>query len=175
MTTERLSWMMNTLKFDMPRRTRDGLAESRTARADRFAVWLLLALGLLLMLVSTAKGEQGSATRTDRFNGTLTAGQTLSVENVSGDVIASPGPAFAAVVTLTVTAPTQKQADDLLRRTRIEQSQDEDGWSLETRWPDMHGNSGRRSTCPRCSFSRFCSNMEVPRLTAEAGQVPMQT
>ena len=114
MTTERLPLTMNTLKFD--RRAAADVYESPTARADRLAVWILLALGLFLMLVSTGKGEQGTATRTDRFSGTLTAGQTLSVENISGDVVASPGSAFSAVVTVTVTAPSQKQADELLPR-----------------------------------------------------------
>jgi DUF4097 and DUF4098 domain-containing protein YvlB len=149
MTTERLSWMMNTLKLDR----RDDLHaphESPTARADRLAVWVLLALGLLLMLVSTAKGEQATATRTDRFSGTLAAGQTLSVANISGDIVASPGRAFSAVVTVTVSAPTQKQAEELLRNARIEQSQDEEGWSLETRWPGTHGRRGRDSSCSRC-------------------------
>ncbi len=145
MTTERLSWTMNTVKFE-----RRETYEAPTARADRIAVWVLLAVGLLLMLVSTAKAEQGNATRTDRFSGSLTAGQTLSVENVSGDVIASPGAAFSAVVTVNVTAPTQKQADDLLRNSRIVQSQDDDGWSLETRWPGTHGHRDRGDTCPRC-------------------------
>ena len=145
MATERLSWTMNTLKFE-----RRETYETPTARADRIAVWVLLAIGLLLMLVSTAKGEQGNATRTDRFSGTLTAGQTLSVENVSGDVIASPGSAFSAVVTVNVSAPTQKQADELLRNARIVQSQDEDGWSLETRWPGTHGHRDRGDGCARC-------------------------
>ena len=151
MTTQRLSHTMNTLKFDRPRAAGADAHESPTARADRLAVWILLALGLFLMLVSTGKAEQGSATRTDRFSGTLTAGQTLSVENISGDVVASPGSAFSAVVTVTVSAPNQKQAEDLLRGTHIDQSQDEEGWSLETRWPGMHGNRGRSADCPRCS------------------------
>ena len=51
---------------------------------------------------------------------------------------------------MTVTAPSQKQADELLRSTRIDQSQDEEGWSLETRWPGMHGNRGKGADCPRC-------------------------
>jgi DUF4097 and DUF4098 domain-containing protein YvlB len=152
---------MSTMKFD-----RDGFggcgasdrdaSETPTARADRVAVWILLAVGLLLMLLSTsaARAQQGSAGRTDRITGTLAAGQSLSVENVSGDVVATRGNAFSAVVTITVTAPTQKEADDLLRNTSISQSHDEDGWALETRWPGMHGhnNSGRRrgADCERC-------------------------
>jgi DUF4097 and DUF4098 domain-containing protein YvlB len=145
MTTARLSLTMNTFKANADK------SESPTARADRLAVWVLLGLGLLLMLVSTAKADQGHATRTDRFSGTLTAGQTLSVENISGDVVASPGSAFSAVVIVTVTAPNERQAEELLRNTRIEQSQDEEGFSLETRWPGMHGNRrGRGPGCPSC-------------------------
>ncbi len=139
---------MNTLKFERSREEH----ETPTARADRLAVWILLALGLLLMLVSTGKAEQGAATRTERINGTLASGQTLSVDNVSGDIVASPGREFSAVVTVTVSAPTQKQADDLLKSTRVAQSHDGDGWSLETRWPGMHGRGdrGRDSACSRC-------------------------
>ncbi len=139
---------MNTLKFERSREA----CETPTARADRFAVWILLALGLFLMLVSTGKAEQGSATRTERVNGTLASGQTLSVDNVSGDIVASPGREFSAVVTVTVSAPTQKQAEDLLKSARIAQSHDDDGWSLETRWPGMHGRGdrGRDAGCSRC-------------------------
>ncbi len=139
---------MNTLKFERSREA----DQTPTARADRFAIWILLALGLFLMLVSTGKAEQGSATRTERINGTLASGQTLSVDNVSGDIVASPGREFSAVVTVTVSAPTQKQADDLLKSARIAQSHDDDGWSLETRWPGMHGRGdrGRDTGCPRC-------------------------
>jgi DUF4097 and DUF4098 domain-containing protein YvlB len=170
MTTERLSLTMNTLKLDRQAGAGTDGYESPTARADRFAVWILLALGLLLMLVSTGKAEQGSATRTDRFTGSLAAGQTLSVENISGDVVASPGNAFSAVVTVTVTAPNQKQAEDLLRSARIEQSQDEEGWSLETRWPGMHGHRGGGSSCSRC---RVVARYE---LTVPAGvDVALQT
>ncbi len=151
MTTQRLFLTMDTPKCDRPRIADADVAESPTSRADRIAVWVLLAIGLFLMLVSTARvgAEQGHATRTDRFSGTLTAGQTLSVENISGDVVASPGSAFSAVVTVTVTAPNQRQAEELLRNTRIEQSQDEEGWSLETRWPGKHGNR-RGSGCSSC-------------------------
>ena len=139
---------MNTLKFE-PRRSE---YETPTARADRLAVWLLLALGLFLMLVSTGKAEQGAANRTERITGTLSAGQSLSVENVSGDIVATPGSAFSAAVALTASAPTQKQAEELLQATRIVQTHDEDGWSLETRWPGMHGRGdrGRGSACSRC-------------------------
>jgi len=157
---------MNTLKIDRPR----GEYETPTARADRLAVWILLALGLLLMLVSTGKAEQGTATRTERINGTLASGQTLSVENVSGDIVASPGREFSAVVTVTVSAPTQKQAEDLLKSARIAQSHDDDGWSLETRWPGMHGRGDRGRDASSCSRCRVVANYVLtvpPGVTAE--------
>ncbi len=165
MPSQRLSFTMNTLKFDRSRED----DETPTARADRLAVWILLALGLFLMLVSTGKAEQGAASRTERISGTLVSGQTLSIENVSGDIVASPGREFSAVVTVTVSAPTQSQADDLLRSARILQNHDGDGWSLETRWPGMHGrgNRGRDSACSRC---RVVANYVVtvpPGITTE--------
>ncbi len=164
MPSQRLSFTMNTLKFDH----RDE-HETPTARADRLAVWLLLALGLFLMLVSTGKAEQGAATRTERINGTLASGQTVSVENVSGDIVAAAGAQFSAVVALTVSAPTQKQAEELLQNTRIVQSHDEDGWSLETRWPGMHGRGdrGRGSACSRCRVEANYTLTIPPGVRAE--------
>ncbi len=91
-------------------------AERPTARADRLATWIVLALGLLFMLVSAARGEQRTASRVDRFNGSLAAGQTVQVDNVSGDIVATPGREFSAVVTVTVSAGTQKQGGGASRR-----------------------------------------------------------
>src|SRR5215467_2739144 len=110
MSTARLSTMMNLLKFPKTADVDD--VPAGLFRADRIAVWVLLAIGLLLMLVSVGKGEQPTVTRTDRFNGTLAAGQTIHVENVSGDVIASPGAQFSAVVTITAWAATAKKANE---------------------------------------------------------------
>ena len=88
MSTARLFTMMDLLKFPKTADVDDAPAE----RADRIAVWILLAIGLLLMLVSVGKGEQPTATRTDRFNGTLASGQTIHVENVSGDAGVAAAP-----------------------------------------------------------------------------------
>src|SRR5262249_21835257 len=120
MTSGRLSLTMNTLKFP----ARETAPDVPSVRAGRLAVWILLGLGLLLMLVSASKGEQ--ATRVTTVNGTLSSGQTLQVQNVSGDVVVSPGKQFSAVVTLTASAATKAKAEELLSRTRIEQSHDED-------------------------------------------------
>jgi DUF4097 and DUF4098 domain-containing protein YvlB len=149
MATARLSTMMNMLKFP-----KADDADAPAERADRLAVWILLAVGLLLMLVAVGKGEQPTATRTDRFNGTLASGQTIHVENVTGDVIASPGAQFSAVVTLTAWAATPEKAAELLKKTQISNEHDGGGWSLETVLPGSHG--GRHNSrdnglsCQQC-------------------------
>ena len=164
MTTGRHSFTMDA--FKIPRVEAD--AERPTARADRFATWIVLALGLLFMLVSAARGEQRTASRVDRFNGSLAAGQTVQVDNVSGDIIASPGREFSAVVTVTVSAGTQRKAEELLAAARVLSEHDEDGWSLTTRWPGMHSNGGRRSSL--CEGCRVVARYELvlpPGVAAE--------
>ena len=74
----------------------------------------------MLVSVSVGKAEQPSATRVRPFNGSLAAGQTLHVENISGDIVASPGRQFSAVVTLTVSAATPGEGRrDPARRREI--------------------------------------------------------
>ncbi len=168
MSTARLSLTMNTMKLSKHR----VLAETPSARADRLAVWILLALGLLLMLVSVSvgKAEQPSATRVQKFNGTIAAGQTIHVENVSGDIIASPGKEFSAVVTLTVSASTQARVDEILKKTEIVGNHDEDGWNLETVWPGRRtGGRGNRhgSPCDQCRISARYEIVVPPGVTAE--------
>ena len=148
MPSQRLSFTMNTLKFER----RHDAYETPAARADRLAIWILLAVGLFLMLVSTGRADQGSATRTESVQRhALARADPLGRERL-GRHRRFAGEGVSAAVTVTVSAPTQKQAEELLRSTRIEQSHDEDGWSLETRWPGMHGrgDSGRGSPCSRC-------------------------
>ncbi|MFY9552497.1 MAG: DUF4097 family beta strand repeat-containing protein [Thermoanaerobaculia bacterium] len=145
---------MNTRKFP----ARDAAPEVPSARAGRLAVWILLALGLLLMLVSTSKAEQ--VTRVNRVNGTLSAGKTLQVENVSGDLLASPGREFSAVVTFTASAPTKSKAEELLAGTSVRQSHDEDGWSLETRVPGMR-NGGDRHRGASCRDCKVVARYEI--------------
>ena len=164
MTTARLSPVMNT-----PRVPGCEAGEPDSARADRIAVWILLALGLLLMLVSAGKAETpGTATRTDRFNGTLASGKSLHVENVSGDIVATPGREFSATVSITVTGPTQKLADDMLGKTRIVSEQDQDGWSLETHWPGANrGGRHRGDPCERCRVVARYELVIPPGVSAE--------
>jgi DUF4097 and DUF4098 domain-containing protein YvlB len=167
MLAGRLPSTMNTLKFPKA----DSPAESTSSRADRLAVWILLALGLLLMLVSVGKAEQPVATRVDRFTGTLAAGKTLRIENVSGDIVASPGPQFSAVVTVTVSAVSQQKAAELLKKTEILSDQDGGDWSLETVLPESHPGrrNGNRHGLP-CDQCRVVARYEVvvpPGVSAE--------
>jgi DUF4097 and DUF4098 domain-containing protein YvlB len=135
-------------------------------------VWILLALGLLLMLVSAGEAQQVSVTRVDRFNGTLRPGQTLHVENISGDVLAAPGKDFSAVVTVQVSAPSDKRAQQVLDATRIVTDHDDDGWSLETHWPGArgggwHGGDHRGSLCSGCKITAKYELVIPAGVTAE--------
>ena len=168
MSSARLSLTMNMMKLSKHR----DVAEAPSARADRLAVWVLLALGLLLMLVSVSAGkaEEPSATRVQTFNGPVAAGQTIHVENISGDIVASPGRQFSAVVTLTVSAATQAKADEILKKTEIVGNHDDDGWNLETVWPGRRsGGRGNRhgNPCDQCRISARYEIVIPPGVTAE--------
>ncbi len=140
---------------------------STAERYERIGLALLLAFGAVLMLVASgASGEDRlpfSASRTDRFNATLGSRATVRIENVSGDIVASAGKNFSAVATISINAATQKRADEMLSRTVVEQTQDEDGYTLETRWPDSSSRSGRghRYTSIRPSDARITVKFEV--------------
>ena len=128
-----------------PRRT----ADSKSEHLDRIGLGIVLAVGILLMLVSAfARGQESSGTtasRTDRFSAQLPKGSTLRIDNISGDVFASSGRQFAAVVTTTVTARSGARANEILRSTGIAQSREGDEYRLETRWPEDIGfDSSRR-------------------------------
>ncbi len=166
MLAQRLSLTMNTTRT--PRTA--SRSEGPSATADRLAVWILLALGLLLMLVSAGKAEQPTATRVDRFQGPLPPGQTLHVENITGDIVVSAGKEFSAVVTVTVSAATREKAEEILGKTRVV-GDHEDGWSLQTRWPGMR-QSGRRegrhaSLCSSCKIVARYEIVVPPGITAE--------
>jgi DUF4097 and DUF4098 domain-containing protein YvlB len=162
MSTRRLSLAMNTLRTP---------SDAPAARADRVVVWILLALGLLLMLASVGEAQQESASRVDRFNGTLSAGQTLRVENISGDIIAAPGNAFSAVVTIEVLAPRGRKAQQILDATKIRSEHDDEGWSLETDWPESHGGNWhgdrRGGICSGCKITAKYELVIPAGVTAE--------
>jgi DUF4097 and DUF4098 domain-containing protein YvlB len=140
---------------------------NRIERTDRVVLWLLLALGALLMLVAAGTaGAEESATRTDRFTASLPAGSTLSIENVSGDLTASPGPEFSAVATIVVAAPTKARAEEILGNVRLVQSRDGNAFSIETRWPASRWRfdeerRGRYRRVARCQDCRITARFDV--------------
>ncbi|HEV2063114.1 MAG TPA: DUF4097 family beta strand repeat-containing protein [Thermoanaerobaculia bacterium] len=140
---------------------------SSAERSERIALALLLVFGAILMLVASRAAAEDrmpfSAGRTDRFNAALASRATVRIENISGDIVARPGKDFSAVATLSVAAATQKRADELLARTVVAQTQDEEGYSLETRWPDSasRDDGGRRRTPGRPSDGRITVKFEV--------------
>ncbi|HSS45699.1 MAG TPA: DUF4097 family beta strand repeat-containing protein, partial [Thermoanaerobaculia bacterium] len=147
---------------------------SRSEHPDWAGLWLLLVLGLLLMLaaaVSPAEPDGFTAQRVDHFNATPGSSSTVRIQNISGDILVSPGKEFSATVTVTVTAPTQRRAEEALAKTKIEQQRDEDEFSLETRWPGSRGSDfgGRRHGEGRCRDCKITAKYEVflpPRVDA---------
>jgi DUF4097 and DUF4098 domain-containing protein YvlB len=140
------------------------------SRRDRsVALWVPLVVGLLLMcLAAAARGESAQAKRTDRFHATLSSGAHLRIDNISGDIVATPGREFSAVVTVVVTAPTQSRADELLRATRIVQSRDGEELSLDTQWPESEmgrpyrwRSGGERMRSPRCRECKITAQYEI--------------
>ncbi|HTO87916.1 MAG TPA: DUF4097 family beta strand repeat-containing protein [Thermoanaerobaculia bacterium] len=139
------------------------LSPSRGEDAERRALWILLALGAALMVAAVASGDSATATatRTERFNPTLAAGTNVRVANVNGDVVASPGATFSALVTTTVMAPTQARAEEILGRARVEQSTEAGKYRLETRWPAEGPHSRGRHGGPLCHDCRLVSRFEL--------------
>ena len=140
---------------------------SRAERSERIALALVVAFGVLLMLVaSRVFGDEPpfSARRTDRFSAVLGRHASVRIDNISGDIVAAPGKDFAVVVTTTVFAPTQKRADELLAKTTIAQTNDDEGFGLETLWPNSRSwrdDRGRRRTSARIEDSRINARYEV--------------
>lgn len=139
----------------------------RIERADRAVLWLLLALGILLMLLAagTARAEE-SATRTDRVSASLPAGSTLRIENVSGDISAAPGRDFSAVATVVVAAPTKARAEEILGNVRLVQSRNGNAFSIESRWPESRWRfdgerRGRQRRVARCQDCRITARFDV--------------
>src|SRR6266508_5065723 len=124
--------------------TRSRGGDSRKERPDWLGLWVLLALGILLLLAAafSRAEETASAKRTEHFKATMTAGSTLRIENVSGDIVAKPGRELSAVVTMTASAPTQEKANDLLRETRVTQLRKDEEYTLTTEWPSSFGRRG---------------------------------
>jgi Putative adhesin len=139
-------------------------------RPDWLSLWALLGLGMLLMLAAALAGAEEAAftaKHMEHFNATLSSRSTVRIENVSGNIVASPGKEFSAVVTTTVTAPSQSRADEALRKVRIVQGRDDDEFSLETHWPDSREFSfseqrqGRRRVVERCRGCKVTTRYEI--------------
>lgn len=125
-----------------------GAAPSNRLQSDWFGLWILLALGLLLMLAAAVAGADESGLtvrRTDRFNGSLSAGSSLRVENVSGDITAAPGKEFSAVVTISASASTRQKAEELLRATTVLQKREGEDLVLRSIWPYSERSDGKSS------------------------------
>lgn len=148
---------------------------SHVEKSDRAVLWLLLALGVALMLVAagTLRAEE-TANRTDRISATLAPGSTLRIDNVSGDVVAVPGPQFSAVATIVVVAPTKERAQEILEKVRLVQLREGNEFSIETLWPESRwrsdrGRLARRRLSARCDDCRINARFNVtipPGVTA---------
>ena len=148
---------------------------SRVEKSDSAVFWLLLALGVALMLVAagTLRAEE-TASRTDRISAALAPGSTLRIDNVSGDVVAVPGPQFSAVATIVVVAPTKERAQEILEKVRLVQLREGNEFSIETLWPENRwrfdrGRLARRRLSARCDDCRINARFNVtipPGVTA---------
>jgi DUF4097 and DUF4098 domain-containing protein YvlB len=148
---------------------------SHVEKSDRAVLWLLLALGVALMLVAAGmlRAEE-TANRTDRISATLAPGSTLRIDNVSGDVVAVPGPQFSAVATIVVVAPTKERAQEILEKVRLVQLREGNEFSIETLWPESRwrsdrGRLARRRLSARCDDCRINARFNVtipPGVTA---------
>jgi DUF4097 and DUF4098 domain-containing protein YvlB len=92
--------------------------------------------GLLFALFAAvpARADE-TASRTDKITADLGKGSELRVENVSGDLEASPGSAFSAIVTIEAKASTSARAQQLLQKIRVLETRDGKDLTLTTRWP----------------------------------------
>jgi len=150
-------------------------------RSDNLPLWISLGLGLLLMLLAATAQSDEAESRTERFNATLGPGATLSIENISGDIVATRGREFRATVEITVTAPTRERAREILEKVQVLQSRDGEDFSLSTRWPDNRYRSlftSRRGHAQRCEECKIIARYEVvvppgvrARLATVNGQV----
>jgi hypothetical protein len=139
---------------------------SHAEKTDRAVLWILLVLGALMMLAAgVARGDE-TAHRTDRISATLPPGSVLRIENVSGDIVATPGPEFSAVATVVVVAPTKARAEQVLRDVRFVQVRDGNELAIQARWGDhaWRFGSGRWSRFrdfPRWGDARVNARLEV--------------
>jgi DUF4097 and DUF4098 domain-containing protein YvlB len=127
----------------------------------------------MLVAAGTLRAEE-TASRTDRISAALAPGSTLRIDNVSGDVVAAPGPQFSAVATIVVVAPTKERAQEILEKVRLVQLREGNEFSIETLWPESRwrfdrGRLARRRLSARCDDCRINARFNVtipPGVTA---------
>lgn len=160
------------LWMSMGMKRTEGAPRSRTRpRSEDAGLWLVLALGVVLMLLAAAARGDETESRVERFNAHLGPGSTLRIGNISGDVVAVPGREFRAVVEISATAPTRERAREVLERVQVLQSRSGDAYTLETRWPrSLFGwqrFDGRRLyRCAECKVSARYEVTLPPGVTA---------
>ncbi|MEP6802083.1 MAG: DUF4097 family beta strand repeat-containing protein [Acidobacteriota bacterium] len=154
----------------MSHNSRRAFSARRASESDAPGLWIVFAIGLLLMLAAAllrADDSGNLARKSERFNATLPPRSTLRVLNVSGDVIATSGREFSAVCQTSVTASTKARAEEILARTRTVQVRDGDELRLESRWPEMGEESGWPSRSSRPFAWRSSSRCRDCRITMQ--------
>jgi DUF4097 and DUF4098 domain-containing protein YvlB len=114
---------------------------------DRISLWVVLALGLLVLALAVATRAEdfpSRASRTQTFNATGKI-RSLSIENINGDVSVTAGPQFAASVEITARARSQSLAKKALDDTTVAFENRDGELTLLTEEPGSRvRRSGRR-------------------------------
>jgi DUF4097 and DUF4098 domain-containing protein YvlB len=143
--------------------------EVMSDKNSRAGLWVLLALGALLLLAAALGADESGFTvkRTDRFNATLSPGSTLRIENVSGDISVAPGKEFSATVTVSAEASTRQKAEELLRATTIRQEREGNEVSLRSLWPHSKRDSSKSSRHAFTDYRYFDRRCEDCKISAQ--------
>lgn len=129
-------------------------------------VWTLVVLGFVALSLLAALAAEGaeSVTRTDDFT-SPGAVESLSVENLNGDVVVAAGPVLKATVTVTAKGADKAAAQRLLSETKVVFANDDGRASIAVEGPDgwgsrrgKHGHSrgghwGDTSVSARCEVT----------------------
>lgn len=112
----------------------------RHEAATRVLPWVvLIGTFLLLSFAAALRAENwtAKATKTASFSASGTI-KSLSLENVNGEVSVTAGPSFTAAVEITVKAQGDKQAHDLLDKTKVSFDNDNGELTLSLEEPGTH-------------------------------------
>jgi DUF4097 and DUF4098 domain-containing protein YvlB len=111
----------------------------------RFALWTLFILGFLLLSVAAGlRADAATATKTANFNASGKI-ESLSIENLNGNVQVEAGTSFTAVAELTAKASSEAEAQKLLDATTVEFANQGGRLRLETRDPWSREGGSRKS------------------------------